>query len=78
MSTNDETIIRVREKISRDVYNNEEVYLWNVIQQNPDINLLDYRICSVPVSEQNTDQYGSAVITTGTKWWLAKINEERS
>lgn len=76
MPTIDETIIRVREKISRGIYYNEEVYLWNLIQQNPGINLLDYRVCSVPVSEYNTDQYGSVVTTTGTKWWLEKINEE--
>lgn len=68
-----EKLNEITKKIAEDKYANEEVFLWNVIKQNPDINLLEYRICYAPSTSNSFDEYGTEVVEFGQKWWLEKI-----
>ena len=68
-----EKLDEISTKIAEDKYANEEVFLWNVIQKNPDINLLEYRICYLPSTSHSFDPYGKEVVEFGQKWWLEKI-----
>lgn len=55
--------------------NVEALFLFNVLEQNIGINLLEYRICYCPTYETTTDEYGYTMTHMGQKWWLEKIND---
>lgn len=69
-----EKLNEISKKIAEAKYANEEVFLWNVIKQNADINLLEYRICYAPSTSKEFDEYGTEVVEFGQKWWLEKID----
>lgn len=55
----------------QDVINsNEELYLAQIIKMNPDINLLEYSLCSAPfvIKPDELD-----IVQTGSKIWLEKL-----
>lgn len=51
------------EYVQKQVYENQELFLAQIIKMNPEINLLDYSVC-----------YQSLPDCVGYKFWLEKIN----
>ena len=71
----EERLKAIEKKIHANRYANEEVFLWNVIQQNPEINLLEYRICYAPSLVSTIGYHNENTTTYGYSWWLEKIHE---
>lgn len=65
----DKALKHVREQIN----GNLELYLAQVIANNPEINFLEYSLCHMPCYAEKDEE---GIIKHYTKWWLEKIDEQ--